>query len=129
MLWWAPDNPGLGTVLVMLVSALLMTMLFTVWWPQVVLFDQKPGIQLKNCILFFLRYPVPTLKAAAVQLLWWVLLVLFLPWSGYVIPFIGMWYIVFLSTFLIYDRLDEAFAIEEQIAEVFPEQIPVYEED
>jgi hypothetical protein len=104
-------------------------MLFTVWWPQVVLFDQKQGIRLKNCLLFLIRYLIPTLKAAAVQLIWWVLLVLFLPWSGFVVPFIGMWYIVYVSTFLIYDRLDEAFAIEEQIAEVFPEQIPVYEED
>lgn len=129
MLWWAPGNPGLGTVLVMLVSALLMTMLFTVWWPQVVLFDQRPGIQVKNCLLFFIRYLVPALKAAAVQLLWWVLLVLFLPWSGFVVPFIGIWYIVFVSTFLIYDQLDEAFAIEERIAEAFPEQIPVYGEE
>jgi hypothetical protein len=113
----------------MLVSALLMTMLFTVWWPQVVLFDQKPGIQVKNCLLFFIRYLVPSLKAAGVQLLWWVLLVLFLPWSGFVVPFIGMWYIVFVSTFLVYDQLDEAFAIEERIAEAFPEQIPVYGEE
>jgi hypothetical protein len=36
---------------------------------------------------------------------------------------------VFVSTFFIYDQLDEAFSIEERIAEVFPEQIPVNEED
>ena len=113
----------------MLSSALLATMLFTAWWPQVVLFDQKTGLQLKNCLLFFIRYLVPTLKAAAVQLGWWLFLVLFLPWSGYVIPFVGIWYIVFLSTFLIYGQLDEAFAIEERIAESFPEQIPVYGEE
>lgn len=126
LLWWAPGNPGLGTILVMLVSALIVTMFFTVWWPQVVLFEQKHSLRLKNCVLFFIRYLKPTLIAAAVQLGWWLLLVLLLPWSGFVIPFIGIWYILYLSTFLIYDRLDEAFAIEEQIAEAFPEQIPVY---
>ena len=63
------------------------------------------------------------------QIIWWLLLVLFLPWSGFIVPFIGIWYIVFVSTFFIYDQLDEAFSIEERIAEVFPEQIPVYEED
>jgi uncharacterized membrane protein YesL len=129
MLWWAPGNPGLGTVAVMLISALIVIMVFTVWWPQVVLFDQKHGIRLKNCLLFCIRYLKPSLIAAAVQLLWWLFLVVMLPWSGYVIPFIGIWYILYLSTFLIYDRLDEAFAIEERIAEAFPEQIPVYGEE
>lgn len=129
MLWWAPGNPGLGTVAVMLISALIVIMVFTVWWTQVVLFDQKHGIRLKNCLLFCIRYLKPSLIAAAVQLLWWLFLVVMLPWSGYVIPFIGIWYILYLSTFLIYDRLDEAFAIEERIAEAFPEQIPVYGEE
>ena len=129
LLWWAPGNPGFGTIAVMLISALIVTMVFTVWWPQVVLFDQKHSIQLKNCLLFFIRYLKPTLIAAAAQLAWWLFLVVMLPWSGYVIPFIGIWYILYLSTFLIYDRLDEAFAIEEQIAEAFPEQIPVYNEE
>jgi hypothetical protein len=36
---------------------------------------------------------------------------------------------VFVSTFLVYDQLDEAFAIEERIAEAFREQIPVYGEE
>ncbi len=129
MLWWAPGNPGLGTIAVMLISALVVTMVFTVWWPQVVLFDQKHSIRLKNCLLFFIRYLKSTLIAAAVQLFWWLFLVVMLPWSGFVIPFIGIWYILYLSVFLIYDRLDEAFAIEKQIAEAFPGQIPVYSEE
>lgn len=129
LLWWAPGNPGLGTIAVMLISALIVTMVFTVWWPQVVLFDQKHSIRLKNCLLFCIRYLKPTLIAAAAQLAWWLLLVLFLPWSGFVIPFVGIWYILYVSTFLIYNRLDEAFCIEEKIAEAFPEQIPVYGEE
>lgn len=129
MLWWAPGNPGLGTVAVMAVSALLVTMVFTVWWPQVALFDQKPGIQLKNCLLFCLRWFLPTLGAAALKLGWVLILVLLMPWSGFIIPFLGIWYIVFLSNFRIYDRLNEEFRIEEMIAEAFPGQIPVYGED
>ena len=44
-------------------------------------------------------------------------------------PFLGVWYILYVSCFLIYDRLDNAFRIEEQIGEAFPEQIPVYGEE
>lgn len=129
LLWWAPGNPGLGTIAVMAVSALLVTMVFTVWWPQVVLFDQKPSLQLKNCLLFCIRYFGPTLGAAALKLGWFAIVTLVMPWSAFIIPFLGIWYILFLSTFRIYSWLDEAFRIEAQIAEAFPEQIPVYDEE
>ena len=116
-----------GSVAVLAASSLIVIMIFTVWWPQVVLFDQRPGLQLKNCILFCLRYFGKLVKSAGVQLLWLVVMALFMPWSAFVVPFLGVWYILFLCVFLIYDQLDEAFAIEEQIAQAFPEQIPVYE--
>jgi len=63
------------------------------------------------------------------QLLWWIVMVLFLPWSAFLVPFLGVWYILYLSNFLLYDQLDQAFRIEEQIGEAFPEQIPVYGEE
>ena len=129
LLWWAETAPGLGTVAVLTVSTLLCTMLFSVWWPQIVLFDQRPGIQLKNCILFVITYFKQTVGAAALQIGWWILMVLFLPWSGFLVPFLGVWYILYLSCFLLYDNLNEAFRIEAQIAEAFPEQTAVYREE
>lgn len=129
MLWWssAPISPG--TVAILAASALIFTMVFSVWWPQVVLFSQRPGIQIKNCILFCILHFWRTLGAAALQIGWWILMVLFLPWSAFLVPFLGVWYILYVSCFLIYDRLDNAFRIEEQIGEAFPEQIPVYGEE
>lgn len=56
-------------------------------------------------------------------------MVLFLPWSAFLVPFLGVWYILYLSNFLLYDQLDQAFRIEEQIGKAFPEQIPVYGEE
>lgn len=129
LLWWAPGNPGLGTIAVMAVSALLVTMVFSVWWPQVVLFDQSHRTRLKNCLLFCLRYFGPTLASAAIKLAWVLVLVLVMPWSAFILPFLGIWYIEFLCNFRIYTWLDEAFSIEEKIAEAFPEQIPVYDEE
>ena len=96
---------------------MLSLMIFSVWWPQVVLFDQKPGIQLKNCMLFCIRYFWKTVKAAALQLFFWIFLALMHPWSAFAVPFLGVWYIWYVVNFLLYDQLDEAFRIEEQIEE------------
>lgn len=128
MLWWSSVPPTPGTIAILAASVLIVTMIFSVWWPQVVLFDQTPGIQLKNCILFCIRYFWKVVKAAGVQILWWIVMVLVLPWSAFVVPVLGVWYILFLSNFMLYDHLDEAFSIEEQIAQAFPEQVPVYGE-
>ena len=127
MLWWSELPITAGTIAILTASVVLCLMILSVWWPQIVLFDQKPGIQLKNCLLFCIRYFGKTLKSAAVQLLFWVVMVLFLPWSAFVVPFLGVWYVWYVSTFLIYEELDEAFSIEDRVWEAFPEQMPVYE--
>lgn len=52
-------------------------------------------------------------------------------WAGnrtLIAPFLGVWYILYVSLFFLYDKLDTAFRIEEQIAQSFPEQVPDYEE-
>ena len=54
---------------------------------------------------------------------------LLLPWSGFAVPVLGVWYILFLAIFLLYDKLNEAFRIEEQIGAQFPEQIPIYDDE
>ena len=129
LLWWSNLPITAGTVAILLVSALIVTMVFTIWWPQIVLFSQKPTLQLKNCLLFIIQYLWKTLGVAALQLVWWVVMALFMPWTAFVVPFLGVWYILYVSLFFLYDKLDYAFKIEEQIAERFPEQVPVYGED
>lgn len=129
MLWWAEAPISTGSVLILAFSALIGTMVFSVWWPQVVLFEQKTAIRLKNCLLFCIQNLWRMLGTAVLQLLWWVIGALFFPWTALLVPILGVWYILFLSQFLIYEQLDAAFSIEEQIGEKFPEQIPVYEEE
>ena len=48
------------------------------------------------------------------QLAYAAVLVLFAPWSLFLLPVTGAWYIVFLAQLLIYDQLDEALQIEER---------------
>ena len=80
MLWWSTAPITFGTVAVLTASTLILTMVFSVWWP----------------------------------------------WSAFLVPFLGVWYILYLSNFLLYEQLDQAFRIEEQIGEAFPEQVPDY---
>lgn len=129
LLWWSNLPVTAGTAAILAFSCLIVTMIFSVWWPQVVLFNQRRSIQLKNCVLFCIQYFWRTLGAALLQMLWWIVMVLFMPWTAFVLPFLGVWYILYVSLFLLYGKLDTAFRIEQQIAASFPEQIPDYEEE
>ena len=127
MIWWSGVLTP-GTIAILCAAALLFTMIFSAWWPQVVLFDQRPLVQLKNSLLFCLLHLGRSFVAALLQTAFWAVMFLFLPWSAFLVPLLGVWYILFVSVFLLYDRLDAVFHIEEQIRAQFPEQIPDYEE-
>lgn len=128
MMWNTDVLPTAGTLFLYFFSILLFSMIFSTFWPQVVLFQQKNSIRLKNSILFCIFHFWRVLLVSVLQLGWIVIMVLFLPWSAFLLPFLGIWFIVFLSCFLLYTRMNDAFSIEEQIKAQFPEQVRVYEE-
>ena len=115
LLWWAAEAPpSLGTVALFLFSLLLLLVVCTLYWPQLVLFEQSPAVRLRNCILFCVKYFWRVMGAGLIQLAFIAVYVLFAPWSVLLLPVIGAWYIIFLAQFLIYDQLDDSFHIEEQ---------------
>ena len=114
--------PGIGTMAVFLAGLLILLMLFTAFWPQVVLFEESNLHRLQNAVLFCLKYGKHVLGAAALQLVWWLLFVLFLPWTGFLVPFLGVWFIWFVCFFLLYNDFNAAYGIEEKISQQFPEQ-------
>lgn len=69
--------PGIGTMAVFLAGLLILFMLFTAFWPQVVLFEESNLHRLQNAVLFCLKYGKHVLGAAVLQLVWWLLFVLF----------------------------------------------------
>ena len=95
-------------------------MVMSVWWPQVVLFDQRPALQIKNALFFPLFHLDRVLISSVLQLAWWLILFLFLPWTGFVVPFLGIWYILFVAMFFLYKPMNESFHIEEQIEAKYP---------
>lgn len=114
LFWWAETPPSLGTLLLYLFSLLLLLVLCTLYWPQLVLFRQSPGIRLRNCVLFCVKHFWRVMGTGLLQLAYIAVLVLFAPWSLFLLPVTGAWYIVFLAQLLIYDQMDEALQIEEQ---------------
>lgn len=129
MLWWADTFPGYGTIAVYLAGLIILTMIFSLYWPQIVLFEQSGIQRLRNSILFMIRYFPKTFGCAVLQAAYWIILALFLPWSVILLPLIGFWFILFLANFLLYPTMNETFHIEEEIARSYPEQAAFYEDD
>ena len=71
-------------------------------------------MRLYNAGLFFLLHFWRVLGAGLLQLAYWAVMVLFAPWTLLLLPVTGIWYIVFLSQFLLYEQMDDAFHIEER---------------
>ena len=116
LFWWSRVAPSPGTVALYLFSGLLLLVFTTLFWPQLVLFRQSMANTLRNIILFTAKYLWRVLGAALLQMAYFALLVLFAPWTLLLVPFLGVWYIIFLSQFLLYDRLNLELKIEERFA-------------
>ncbi|MGN0465318.1 MAG: hypothetical protein ACI4F9_03085 [Lachnospiraceae bacterium] len=129
LFWWSARFPGFGTLALYIFSIFLFTMFFSICWPQIALFKQPFRQCARNCLLFILRFFPKTAGIAIIQILYWAIIVLFLPWSVILLPLIGFWFILYTVNFLIYDTLNDSFQIENLIADAFPEQVPFYEDD
>lgn len=129
LFWWSVRFPGWGTIALYAFSLLIFTMFFSICWPQIVLFKVSFRQCAQNCLLFILRFFPKILGIALLQILYWIVMILFLPWSAFLMLVIGFWFILYTANFLIYNTFNNIFRIEEQIAIAFPEQVPFYEDD
>lgn len=129
LFWWASSFPGWGTIALYLFSIFMITMFFSIIWPQIILFDQTLFQNIRNSLLFILLHFPRTFGAALLQILYWGAFALFLPWSLFLLPLTGFWFSLYTTNFLLYDTLNDCFQIEKRIAEAFPEQAPFYEDD
>lgn len=117
LFWWAERAPSPGTVALYLFALLVVLIVNTLYWPQLVLFQQKASIRLQNCLLFCIKYFWRVLGVGLLQLGYWAVFVLFAPWTLLLLPVLGVWYIIFLSQFFLYGPLDRELQIEERFSE------------
>lgn len=118
IMWSAQIFPGWGTLAVYLFGAVLLLVLNLLYWPQLVLFQQSNKNRLLNIVLFTIQYFWRVVGVALLHLLYLLVYVLFAPWTLLLVPFLGLWFIVFLSEFLLYGQLDRALNIEERFFEL-----------
>lgn len=122
LFWWAAVTPPLSTIVLYLLSMVVFLSVVNLYWPQLVLFDQSSGIRLRNCLLFAIQNFSKVLGAAVLQVLLMVFLLLFAPWTILTLPVIGIWYPVFFSQHMLYDRMNAAYDIENSIQQLTTER-------
>ncbi len=99
LFWWAQVSPSLGTIALYLFGLLLILVVNSLLWPQLVLFEQAPAIRLRNTVLFLVKHFWRVMGAGLLQLGYLAILVLFAPWTVLLLPITGIWYIVFYPSF------------------------------
>lgn len=118
IMWSSPALPGWSTLLVCLFSAALFFALNLLYWPLLVLFRQSNKARLYNAVLFAMKYFWRVLGAALLQLGYFLLYLLFAPWTLFLVPFIGLWFILLVCELILYRQLDSAFQIEQQFIQL-----------
>ena len=121
LFWWSaiPQTPG--TLALYLFSGALFLLLNTLYWPQLVLFRQTTLNRMRNIILFTAKYFWRMAGVTLLQLVYWLIYVLLAPWTLLLVPLLGMWYIAFLSQFLINEQMDQELKIEEKLRASYSE--------
>ena len=114
IMWSSQVSVGWGTIALYLFAAMLMLILSTLYWPQLVLFSQKNGIRLRNAVLLIIQHFWRSMGVALLELAYIALYILFAPWTLVLVPFVGLWFILFEAEYLMYPSLDSALKINEQ---------------
>lgn len=122
-MYWTTGTIPFITILLILISAIFAVILSSVYWVQMVLFQQSSIITLRNCLIFGASHFPSCLISALMQIAWGVLLFCGAPWSIQLIPILGFCLILYWSMKILYPHLNRDFRIEELIAERFPGQM------
>ena len=117
-MWSAPTFPGWSTLLVCLFSAVLFFALNLLYWPQLVLFQQSNKNRLYNAVLFTMKYFWRVMGAGLLQAVYFLVYLLFAPWTLALVPFVGLWFILLVCELILYRQLDDAFQIEKQFVAI-----------
>lgn len=116
IMWWTDAAAPSGSVIFCyLMSAWVLLIVVSLFWPQLVLFRQRLSDTIRNILLFTAKYLWRVAGGALLQLFILIILVLFAPWTLLLVPFLGFWYPIFMDEFFFYEKLNEELQIEDRI--------------
>ena len=108
-------NVGVGMWVATVLNLILLHMLFSYMWPQIVLLDQPLGQTLKNSVNCMIAFLPHALAASLVTVLFWGLVILCMPLGLLLMLVFGFWFQVEITSQIVYGDLDRVFHIEENI--------------
>ena len=108
-------NVGVPMWVATVLNLLLLHMLFSYLWPQVVLLDQPLFQTLKNSVNCMIAFLPHALAASVVTILFWGLVILCMPLGLLLMLVFGFWFVTEVSCQIVYGDLDRVFHIEESI--------------
>ena len=108
-------NVGVPMWVATVLNLLLLHMLFSYLWPQVVLLDQPLLQTLKNSVNCMIAFLPHALAASVVAILFWGLVILCMPLGLLLMLVFGFWFVTEVSCQIVYGDLDRVFHIEESI--------------
>ncbi len=114
VMWSGETAPGAGTIIIFLVAVALFLMVSMLYWPQLVLFEQKNSIRLKNAVLFMIKHSWKVLGMTVLQMAYLAFYVLLAPLTLILVPFLGLWFMIFLTQYKLYAYTNADYRIEEQ---------------
>ena len=115
LLHFPQSGSGLGMLLCQTVSMLVSMCLFLYVLMQTALMELPLSKMLKNSIWLSIQYLLKTLGASIVQLVYWILIVLFFPMTATIILFTSIWLPLLIAFVILYPVVDEAFQIEKRL--------------
>ena len=108
-------NVGVPMWVATVLNLLLLHMLFSYLWPQVVLLDQPLFQTLKNSVNCMIAFLPHALAASVITILFWGLVILCMPLGLLLMLVFGFWFVTEVSCQIVYGDLDRVFHIEESI--------------
>ena len=108
---------GLPAILA-LAGLVVMLMIAPLWLAQIALMDLPLLPLLRNSILMAFGCAPRTIPAALAQLVYWGVILVFAPWSGFYVMLFGLWPISLIVLHTLYTPLNKSFQIEEKLAQL-----------
>lgn len=95
-------------------NVLLTAMIFPFLFSQLVLMDLPLPTLVKNSLLLALSYAPRSIAAALVQIVYWIAIIAFLPYTALWVPLFGFALVELIVMMIIYPVLDQCFGLEER---------------
>ena len=106
----------MATLVALSLSVMVTAMVATCLLPQLVVMEMGLGGLFKNALFCAVGFAPRVICAAVLQVAWWVLFLLFMPASAFLVPFMGFWPIALAATLIIYQPLEKALDLEARLA-------------